>query len=535
MLTGKIQNIMRIVKLVSGISLAVLGLFSCTSEELIGEQEQGDVALSVVLSVGDVSTKAIDSPATDDGYAIATADEIKINDFYVAIFDAKTNIKIADKTIAATASSDVTAVTIDSKPGYKVDFNDVYLRNLSADKKVYAMVIANASSLYTTLSGYDNYSDYVDATKTAIDTQSFEADKLAKAGKSDAAALVKGTTITLTVPLTQLSARIDFGTIGVETKAAAGTNREEIEGYEYCSTLPGDAILNLIKGRIEESVIWSGDLELKKGVYLDKTESFNLIATRECYSNWDEVLTFGAYYDALISDYKKTVDRLGYEKMERTCYYQNRLLIVRKKVVTYETETSGGSEGGFTPTNIAIEGINGKTNILMSGAERNNLASSPYLDGNIAVNTSFYTYEYPDEVPLKLTITGNTSLSTPGSSTETAVSAKYVYGILMQTRGNNGWSGAPELTADNINSYAITWYDDIIEDVTTTKAASTKAGGETTYVLNWKDLTDGSGNPVTLQHGYRYKLNVRVEQNDLQVTVVKAAWSEKDVEVNYGK
>lgn len=203
--------------------------------------------------------------------------------------------------------------------------------------------------------------------------------------------------------------------------------------------------------------------------------------------------------------------------------------------MTYETETSGGSEGGFTPTNIAIEGINGKTNILMSGTERNKLASTPYLGGTIAVNTSFYTYEYPDEVPLKLTITGNTSLSTPGSSTETAVSAKYVYGILMQTRGNNGWSGAPELTADNINSYAITWYDDIIEDVTTTKAASTKAGGETTYVLNWKDLTDGSGNPVTLQHGYRYKLNVRVEQNDLQVTVVKAAWSEKDVEVNYGK
>ena len=128
MLTGKIQNSMRIVKLVSGISLTVLGLFSCTSEELIGEQEQGDAALSVVLSVGDVSTKAIDSPATDDGYAIATADEIKINDFYVAIFDAETNIKIADKTIAATASSsDVTAVTIDSKPGYKVDFNDVYL------------------------------------------------------------------------------------------------------------------------------------------------------------------------------------------------------------------------------------------------------------------------------------------------------------------------------------------------------------------------------------------------------------------------
>lgn len=534
MLTGKIQNSMRIVKLVSGISLTVLGLFSCTSEELIGEQEQGDAALSVVLSVGDVSTKAIDSPATDDGYAIATADEIKVNDFYVAIFDGKTNIKIADKTIAATASSsDVEVVTIDSKPGYKVDFNDVYLRNLSTGKQVYALVITNASSLYTTLSGYDNYSDYVDEAKTAINTQSFEADKLAKAGKSDAVALVTGTTTTLTVPLTQLSARIDFGTISAVTKAGTGTSREEIEGYEYCSTLPGDAILDLIKGRIEERVIWSGDENLKKGSIDDGTwKEEDDRRENAHYSIWDENLSCGAYYDAHEPPY--TWNR-WWRCYERTCYYQKRLLIVRKKVVTYETETSGGSEGGFTPTNIAIEGINGKTNILMSGTERNKLASTPYLGGTIAVNTSFYTYEYPDEVPLKLTITGNTSLSTPGSSTETAVSAKYVYGILMQTCGNNGWSGAPELTADNINSYAITWYDDIIEDVTTTKAASTKAGGETTYVLNWKDLTDGSGNPVTLQHGYRYKLNVRVEQNDLQVTVVKAAWSEKDVEVNYGK
>lgn len=533
MLTGKIYNIMRVLNLIGGISLAVLGLFSCTSEEFIGEQGQG-AALSVVLSVGDVSTKAIDNPATDDGYTIATANEIKINDFYVAIFDAATNTKIADKTIASTtSSSDVTEVTVDSKPGYKVDFSDVYLRNLSTEKNVYALIIANASSIYTTLSGYNNYSDYVNATKTVIETQSFTADNLAKAGKSEAAALSIGTTTTLIVPLTQLTARIDFGTISAVTKAATGTSRDEIEEYEYCSTLPDDGILNSIKGKITESVIWSGDSELKIGKIYDGTWKEDLFKT-DHYSNWDSDLIEGAYYGEEGGHYDRKWDdyTLYYE---RTCYYQNRILIVRKKVVTYQTETDEGTNGGFTPTSIIFEGVNGKTNILMSNAEHNKLSSNPYLTGMIGVNTSFYTYEYPGEVPLKLTITGNSAPSTPGTSTEIPVGTKYVYGILKQTRGSSGWSGAPTLTAENINSYTITWYDDITEDVSTAKNASTKAGNETTYVLNWTDLKDASGNLVTLQHGYRYKLNLRLEQNELQVTVVKAAWTEKNIEVNYGE
>lgn len=543
MLTGKIYNIMRVLNLIGGISLAVLGLFSCTSEEFIGEQGQG-AALSVVLSVGDVSTKAIDNPATDDGYTIATANEIKINDFYVAIFDAATNTKIADKTIASTtSSSDVTEVTVDSKPGYKVDFSDVYLRNLSTEKNVYALIIANASSIYTTLSGYNNYSDYVNATKTVIETQSFTADNLAKAGKSEAAALIIGTTTTLTVPLIQLSARIDFGTISAVTKAAIETSREEIEEYEYCSTLPGDGILNSIKGKITESVIWSGDVNLKTGTdTYTKTRKPSYKTYTDTYKTvWDSNIIVGGYCNSNEENTKFTcTDRypnFEYQdkNYERTCYYQNRILIVRKKVVTYQTETDEGTNGGFTPTSIIFAGVNGKTNILMSNAEHNKLSSNPYLTGMIGVNTSFYTYEYPGEVPLKLTITGNSAPSTPGTSTEIPVGTKYVYGILKQTRGSSGWSGAPTLTAENINSYTITWYDDITEDVSTTKNASTKAGSETTYVLNWTDLKDASGNPVTLQHGYRYKLNVRLEQNELQVTVVKAAWTEKNIEVNYGE
>ena len=76
------------------------------------------------------------------------------------------------------------------------------------------------------------------------------------------------------------------------TKAGTETKREEIEGYEYCSTLPGNAILNLIKGRIEESVIWSGDENLKEGSINDGTwkEGDDWIE-RVHYSIWDENLS----------------------------------------------------------------------------------------------------------------------------------------------------------------------------------------------------------------------------------------------------
>ena len=48
---------MKIGNFISGICLVVLGLFSCTSEEVI-ESVDGNASLSIVLSVNDAATKA---------------------------------------------------------------------------------------------------------------------------------------------------------------------------------------------------------------------------------------------------------------------------------------------------------------------------------------------------------------------------------------------------------------------------------------------------------------------------------------------
>lgn len=195
---------MKIGNLICGICLVVLGLFSCTSEELIDTIE-GDASLSVVLTVNDVATtKAGDT-------SIATEAELTINDFYVAIFNKATGAKIDSKIISST--NDMTPVTAnDTYSGYSVNFPEVHRKQ----KEVFAVVVANASSIYNELSNIETYSE-LQKSMNAISTGSFQAENLAKAGVSAAKDLTDGDQ-TLEVPLTQLCARIDFKEISVFTE-----------------------------------------------------------------------------------------------------------------------------------------------------------------------------------------------------------------------------------------------------------------------------------------------------------------------------
>lgn len=194
---------MKIGNLICGICLVVLGLFSCTSEELIDTIE-GDASLSVVLTVNDVAT----TKAGD--LSIATEEELAINDFYVAIFN-KDGKKIDGKIISNT--KDITPVTVnDTYSGYSVNFPEVHRKQ----KEVFAVVVANASSIYNELSKIETYSELQNS-MSAINTRSFEAANLAKAGVSKAKNLTSGDQV-LEVPLTQLCARIYFKEISVSTE-----------------------------------------------------------------------------------------------------------------------------------------------------------------------------------------------------------------------------------------------------------------------------------------------------------------------------
>lgn len=326
---------MKIGNLICGICLVVLGLFSCTSEELIDTIE-GDASLSVVLTVNDVAT----TKAGD--LSIATKEELAINDFYVAIFN-KDGKKIDGKIISST--NDMTPVTAnDTYSGYSVNFPEVHRRQ----GEVFAVVVANASSIYDELSKIEAYSE-LRTSVNAISTESFEAANLAKAGVSKAKNLTDGDQ-TLEVPLTQLCARIDFKEISVFTE--------------------------------------------------------------------------------------------------------------------------GGISASFVPKNISYV-ANGETVVLYTQEQKN--SNYKALSGTIQKGSSFYTYEFPSDKSLTMTIEG--SLSVGGGQ-----------------------------------------------------------GIQTVYKFDWaNDIRDSQGKSVKLQHGYMYELSLKLQMNSSQLIVTKKDWTTLPIEVTYGK
>lgn len=327
---------MKIGNLICGICLVVLGLFSCTSEELIDTIE-GDASLSVVLTVNDVAT----TKAGD--LSIATEAELAINDFYVAIFNKATGAKIDGKIISS--RKDMTPVTVnDTYSGYSVNFPEVHRRQ----GEVFAVVVANASSIYDELSKIEAYSELQTSVNT-ISTESFQAANLAKAGVSAAKNLTDGDQ-TLEVPLTQLCARIDFKEISVFTE--------------------------------------------------------------------------------------------------------------------------GGISASFEPTEISYV-ANGKTVVLYTQEQKNSKYNA--LSGTIQTGSSFYTYEFPSDKSLTMTIEG--SLSVGGGQ-----------------------------------------------------------GIQTVYKFDWaNDIRDSQRKPVELQHGYMYELSLKLQMNSSQLIVTKKDWTVRDIEVTYGK
>ncbi|WP_337941363.1 fimbrial protein [Parabacteroides sp.] len=522
---------MKIGNFISGICLVVLGLFSCTSEEVI-ESVDGNASLSIVLSVNDAATKA-ELGVTDN--------ESKINDFYVAIFNEK-GTKIDSKIISSTAdeSGDFKSVTVNEKPGYKVDFPEVN----RSQGKVFAVVVANASSVYSNLEACTTY-EQLTSTSTAdiiIETNQFSDENLAKAGVSEKKNLAEGN-LTLTVPLTQLCARIDFGNISIiDSKVATKAGEESVEsGFKLCETLPSDDILEKISDKVNEDIVWSNSSKIR-----NETENMSYMS-KKAYLYWDKDLLPGAYYKEYVPEKYSSQGKGKNKYYYKNCYYENRVLVYSKTIETTfseEGETSG--EGGeFTPSSISYT-ANGKTTILYDD-KSNSSTNQQYnaLIGEIGTNQSFYTYEFPTDQSLKMRITGTYSAESGGSSAiKPVITKKTVYGILRQSRpsgkGEN-WSNAscPQSENEIENSNDIEWFEDVISEEETTsdlKSLTTKSNARPiTYEFDWaKDVKDINGNSVPLLHGYVYELSLRLKVNNVQLIVKKKDWTPLDIDVTYG-
>lgn len=562
---------MKLKKILSGMFIVALGVTSCTSEMPVDNQgEDGASALSVVLSVGDQATKAIDDPA-GGSYGIATTKEIKINDFHVAIFDGTTNRRIDAMTVKPgdTGVQDATITDNGKKySGYKVNFENVSTED---HKSVYAVVIANASK--AEYDAFDICKEYSAYESVIIKTESFDASNLAKSGMSESKTISGNTNIELLVPLTQLSARIDFGTATAATKAGGNGSyvetRDSASVWSVVTSADGFTGWEKLKekaeeksgrptttaksnGKVFENYSWnpSGFMSFDKKERPSSFEYWTL-----CESLNQNILSIGGFYYGVLptndSYDRGTYNYNGYSIKRRNGYFSKRILLVRKKVTTKQittttttTETPGTS-AGFKVQSVSLTGVNENTQSVF---ENRNTAHK-YKTGSTVIgeNTSFYTYEYPSDDAqrnLEITLTGYYQDGTSGSSdTETKVeekilSEKWVYGIWVQSRGN-GW-GSVSTDPKGASAGSITWYDELTQDIPLSKSVSTasdnslKSGEKIyTYKFYWSDLTQ-DGKPVTLQRGYRYKLDVvKVDKNDFELIVTKAPWNPIVVNVGY--
>lgn len=555
---------MKLKDILSVMLVVALGGTSCTSEMPIDNKgTDSENALSVVLSVSDAATKAIDGPAGE--YAIATAKEININSFHVAIFDGATHKRIDYKNITDIASAQSTTVAVDSKnyQGYKTTFDKVSTRDHAS---VYALVIANTPDNYTTFASHTDLSDYErDIANNVVVTPSFAADNLAKAGKSSVTALTDHTSVSLLVPLTQLSARIDFGTASVKTKAGGGsetveTFKDSVSMMSVVTGADGFAGWETLRNRAEEiandvnSGSWSPKVDQKEGPLAD-FDDVNSHKNRGHYNNWEAIqnLNGGYYYSPNFTRWTTVWAGITRER-HRNATYQKRILLVRKKIttkkITTTTHTTETPEipSGFKVTSVTYSGVNGNSRAVF---ESGNNTQYKGIGGTISENTSFYTYEFPstaDQSQLELEIKGSFQGGAPGSSstettvTEEVIAEKWVYGIWEQNRGN-GWGNVSTTVTEN--AAGITWYDnedDLTADIPLSKSAISTADNALksdskayTYKMKWSDIKDQQGNPVTLQRGYRYQLSARLEQYELKVVVTKEAWTIKEIGVDYGQ
>ena len=205
---------MKLKKIFLLLGITIGGFLSCTSESVIDEPLIGSQELSILLTSGNVTTKAEEVPSDW---------ERKINDCHVAIFNAE-GTRIYSKNFTSLGDPDTNA---DGHPAYTLSLGDVRTFGKGV-KKISVYILANAGD-YSAFDAYDSYSDYRE--KGRIETYPFVADKLVKAGLKADETLEYDTktpsnnTKEIIVPLTQLTARVDFK--GIEVTGQSGEDQAD--------------------------------------------------------------------------------------------------------------------------------------------------------------------------------------------------------------------------------------------------------------------------------------------------------------------
>lgn len=242
---------MKLKKILLLVGITCGGFLSCTSESIIDEPVIESQELSIILTTSNnLSTKATVGEAP-------SSDEKNIDDCHVAIFDAD------GKRIYSKNFSEMGDAGTDSKYTLNLGLVRTFGKGV---KNITVYILANAGS-YSLFDNCENYSAYQE--KGIVLTEKFQADRLLKAGlvsetfEYDPDDLT-GNVKEITVPLTQLSARVDF--LGVEVEGQGA----QVGGYSLSSSFVGinkKTSVTIYNNEIKENTVEdlsTNSLELKE-------------------------------------------------------------------------------------------------------------------------------------------------------------------------------------------------------------------------------------------------------------------------------
>lgn len=449
----------------------IWGFSSCSSEEVIDIPENGEATLSISLSVNDIQTKA------DESKSISTSDELAINNCHIAVFDMDgkylTSYDFPEEGEMLTTGENGVCVLASSKT----------IRTFGQSKKVKFLAIANMDEKMNkeTISfrGCATYDKYL---KAVVTSTSLNANNLVKVGVLKDMKLTNGANnISITIPLTQLTARIDFGGIVI----VGDNSRNVIETASGTGSISGKFMTKNELGEAKmENLLKAGD------------------------TTFDGNIGWSAQW----TDFDDGVYGFGFKKSRGSFY--SRFVGVRFT----KTELSS-TTGDFEIA--SIDGFNKKSDIGIWNVESLENQQYEALNGEIQGNI-FYTYEV-GTLDKSLTVRRSSS-----SSQKTSVA----YGFIKQDRDYFG-NFSPTLSGDyskmtiyNLEGKSKQGFDHLkwTEETAATKASDKDK--KDTYTLDLSNYTFIKGKRYTIKGTYNPTVSAEIDW-------VVQDWSSKE-NINIG-
>lgn len=445
---------------------AIWGFTSCSSEELVETPENGEATVVFSLAVNDVQTKAALTP---------TVEELTINNCHIAVFD---NDKSKATYGQLLTTFDFSGGDIpEPTAGVYTLLSSQTIRTFGKSKPVKFLAIANIDGAINKPSvafeECDTYGKYQDVVVTS---ESLSDNNLVKVGELEET-LTNGADLEINIPLTQLTARIDFLGVFEEGKVETKANIPEI-----------------------------------RGEFLSEEELTLLPKIKSCLKAKKRDDPYSPFSDEIGSQAEWFTDNgtygFGFNKSIGGTF-QSRFVAVRF------TKTENSSSSGEFQIE-RIDGFNKQSAIAIWKTDE--IQNREYQEMNEPNQSNiFYTYEVENTKNKSLTVSRKKS-----SSSETLVA----YGFIRQDR-ERGWSDfslKPNADYSNMVIYGLSGergekgsFDYLVWKKTKDMVKSSDVDDES-YTLDLTNYSFVKGNRYKIQGKYTPKVGVGITWEVVGIT-----------------